>query len=264
MKQYELFIDESGVADPLDKKSRYYVLCGCAVEKEQRMNLKIRADQIKFKYWGNTNVLFHSRDIGMKIGDYALFKKQKTLYVSFLKDLFDFLHSYPYTIFVTFSDKQEVRAKGWNVVKLIRETAHRLFYHFIVWLLASGGHGKITVESATSEHDRYYLMEFSYFLSPGCREFAPTNNKIKPLLTSIAFVTKQNSDIEEEIADLFAYAAQCKYLRQSGKETFKIGSYEDRMIRVLDRKLFQKPKFAKETKMKLYEAIEPFCIVPKT
>lgn len=264
MKQFDLFIDESGVANPLDKKTEIYVLCGCAVEKDQRIVLKTRADQIKFKYWGRTNVLFHSRDIGLQRGDYEQFKKQKAIYIEFLHDLFIFLKEFQYTIFVVVVDKQIARTKGWNGAKIIQETAHRVFYHYIVWLLSRGGdQGKITIESATSEQDQYYLREFSYFLSPGATEFAIDYRKVQTMITSVSFVTKNNSDIEEELADIFAFAARCKYLRLSGKETYKVGTYEDRIIRVLDRKLFQKPKFAKETKMKLYEAIDPFCVVPK-
>ncbi len=265
MKQFDLFVDESGVANPVDKKTELYVLCGCAVEKDQRIAIKTRADQIKYKYWGRTNVLFHSRDIGLRIGDYEEFKTHKTTYIEFLHDLFTFLNEFLYTIFVVVVDKQIARTKGWNGPKIVQETAHRLFYHYIAWLLGRGGdHGKITVESATSERDQYYLREFSYFLSPGATEFAIDYKKVQAMITSISFVTKNNSDIEEELADIFAFAARCKYLRQSTKETYKVGTYEDRIIRVLDRKLFQKPKFAKETKMKLYETIDPFCVVPKT
>lgn len=265
MKQFNLFIDESGVANPLDKKTEIYVLCGCAVESDQRKALKIRADQIKFKYWGRTNVSFHSRDIGLRIGDYEVFKKQKTRYVEFLHDLFIFLNEFQYTIFVVVADKSIARQKGWNGSKVVQETAHRIFYHYIVWLLGRGGdHGKITIESATSEQDQYYLREFSYFLSPGASEFAIDYRKVQTMITSVSFVTKNNSDIEEELADIFAFAARCKYLRVSGKETYKVSTYEARIIRVLDHKLFQKPKIAKEMKMKLYEAIDPFCVVPKT
>ena len=235
MRYFELFIDESGNVNPLDKISKIYVLCGCAVAKEQCVNLKIRSDQIKFKYWGKTDILFHSRDIGKKLGDYAKFRQNKKEYQDFLTDLFYFLKELHYTIFV-----------------------------IIVWLLGlKNDRGKITIESATAEKDRYYLNEFSYFLSPGCKELSVDYRKVRSVLTSVAFVTKHNSDIEEEIADLFAFAAQCKYFRETKQAAYKVGSYEDRIIRILDRKLFQKPKFAKKEKMKFYEAIDPFYLIPR-
>ena len=76
-------------------------------------------------------------------------------------------------------------------------------------------------------------------------------------------VTKENSDIEEQIADLFAYAAKCKYKRVFKKSVYKTGSYEDRIVKILDQKLFKLPSGAKDRKMKFYKTIEPFCIVPK-
>lgn len=265
MRGFDLFIDESGTVNPNDIASASYVLCGCAVEKEQRNRLKIQADQIKFKYWGHTNVSFHSRDIGKKSDIFDIFQKKRQKYEEFLDDLLSFLQEGYFTVFAIVCDKENARAKGWNAIKLTKETARKLFYHFIVWLLGlKNDRGSITIESATAEKDRYYLNEFSYFLSPGCKELSVDYKKVRSVLTSLSFVTKHNSDIEEEIADLFAYAAKCKYYRLAGKESYKVGTYEDRMIRILDKKLFRKPKFAKEEKMKFYEAIEPFCVVPKT
>jgi len=66
---YELFIDELGIASPNDYKSDLYILSGCSINKNERYKLKILIDQIKFKYWGHTNIIFHSREIGRK-GEY--------------------------------------------------------------------------------------------------------------------------------------------------------------------------------------------------
>lgn len=219
---------------------------------------------LEFKYWGKTNVVFHSRDLGKNENDFTLFKRNKNKRDEFLKDLINWLKSCNIYVFVIAVDKDLSKSKGWNEIKVIKETARKLFYHFIVWLLARGeSQGRIHVESATSEKDKYYLNEFSYFLSPGCKELSVDYKIIQDILTSISFVTKRNHDIEEQISDLFAYAARCKFMRLTKKKTFKIGTYEDRIVKVLESKLFQKPPIAKEKKMKLYETIEPLYIVPK-
>lgn len=265
MKYFELFADELGNINPNDKNSDVYVLCGCAVKTDDRDFLKILADRIKFKYWGHTNVPFHSRDIGRREKDFSIFKKNKVKFNEFTSDLFRFLKESGYTVFVVVCDKDSAKKTGWNSIKITKETIHVLFYHYITWLLGlSSSKGKITVESATAEKDRYYLSDFSYFLSPGCKELTVDYKKIQSILTSLSFVTKQNSDIEEQIADMFAYAARCKYLRLTKRSTFKIGSYEDRIIRILESKLFRLPVEAKDRKMKFYSTIEPFCVVPKT
>lgn len=148
--------------------------------------------------------------------------------------------------------------------KVIKTTSRKLLYHFIVWLLGiSGAKGKVVVESATAEKDVYYLKEFSYFLAPGNRDLSVSHDVIQKVLTCISFVTKQNHDIEEQIADLFAYGARCKFLMESKKEFYPKNSYEFQLVGILEKKLFKKPKFAKEKKMRFYSSIDPFCIVPK-
>lgn len=265
MRFFELFIDELGHSNPLSLQSNLYILCGCVVEKPDRLDIKIKADQIKFKYWNKTDVIFHSRELGKNLNDFNIFNQNPRLKAAFYNDLFNFLNNCNISVFIIAIDKKVAKKKGWNSVKVIQETSRKLFFHYIIWLLGMGNaKGKINIESATAEKDRFYLNEFSYFLSPGSKEISIDFRIIQNILTSISFVTKRNHDIEEQIADLFAYAARCKFMRLRKIAAFKVGSYEDRMIRLLDNKLFQKPVRAKEQKMKFYEPIEPFCILPKT
>lgn len=264
MRIYELFIDELGQTNPAGSQSNLYVLCGCAIERSLKEALRVEAEYIKFKYWNRTNIVFHSREIGKNKGPFSILKKNQAKRREFLNDLINYLKNAPISIFIVVCENQQARRQGWNSVRVVKETGKLLFFHFVSWLLGiSGAQGKIVIESATAEKDRYYLNEFSYFLSPGCSELSVDYKTMKNVLTSISFVTKQNQDIEEQIADLFAYAARCKYLRASKKHVFKVGSYEDRIIKVLEQKLFRKPEVAKDRKMKFYKAIDPFCVIPK-
>lgn len=265
MKLHELFIDESGQADPRSGQSQLYVLLGCSVEEGKRGDLKTHADQIKFKYWGKTDVIFHSREISRNEGPFSIFHHNKNKKQEFVHDLLDFLKQAHIVVFVIVCDNKIAFQKGWNLVKVVRETGKLLFLHFITWLLGlDSAKGKVFIESATAEKDKYYLETFSYFLSPGNTHLAVPYTKIQEILTSISFVTKRNHDTEEQIADLLTYAAKCKYLRVKRKQTYKIGSYEDRIIKILDEKLWHLPVNARERKMKFYKTIDPFCIVPKT
>jgi hypothetical protein len=83
---YKLFIDESGTANPKDSKSEVYILSGCSVNKTECSNIKTWADQIKFKYWGRTDIVFHSREISRREGDFSIFK-DKDKYIQFMFDL---------------------------------------------------------------------------------------------------------------------------------------------------------------------------------
>ena len=78
--EYCLFIDELGTANINDPNSKFYILAGCSINEGERQNMKIMADQIKFKYWGNTNIVFHSREIGRKENNFEILKDVKMKY----------------------------------------------------------------------------------------------------------------------------------------------------------------------------------------
>lgn len=264
MRCYELFIDELGQANPASKQSDIYVLSGCAIEDDKRNDLKILADQIKFKYWGHTNIVFHSREIARNEGSFSIFSRNSLKRKEFFEDLFKFLNLASIVHFVVVCDNVQARKNGWNSLKVIKETSNLIFLQFVTWLLGlASAKGKVNIESATAEKDRYYLNTFSYFLAPENKDLKADYKTIQNILTSISFVTKRNHDIEEQIADLMAYAAKCKYLRANKRKTFKVGSYEDKIIRLLEAKLWHLPKLAGEKKMKFYKNIESFCVIPK-
>ena len=91
MKTLSLFIDESGDVNPKVSRSEVYILAGCMTDEYSRERLKIEADQIKFKLWSRTDIIFHSREVGRKEGDFKILKDPK-MYKEFKKDLFNFLN----------------------------------------------------------------------------------------------------------------------------------------------------------------------------
>lgn len=99
------------------------------------------------------------------------------------------------------------------------------------------------------------------YLAAGIKKLKVDYKKIQETITSISFVTKNNFDIEEQIADLFAYAARCKYFGQLGKKV-KSGVYEKMMLKLLKDKIFKNPRNAKDQKMKYFEEVDSFLILP--
>ncbi len=79
----------------------------------------------------------------------------------------------------------------------------------------------------------------------------------------MSFVTKKNFDIEEQFADLFAYAAKCKFRVDSNQTTFSQNSYEARMIRILETKLFKTPHNASPEKKRICNKIDSFKSLTK-
>lgn len=259
--QYKLFIDELGVANPKVKQSEVYILSGCSIDSRERLNIKIWADHIKFKYWGRTDIVFHSREIGRKENDFKIFKNKK-LFEEFMSDLESFILHSNFKMFFVIIDKEKAIKENWNQDKIFKESSNGMVKNFLLAMLSNDSNGKIVVESAGAEKDFYFHKTLGYYLSGGVPELKVDYKKIQETVTSISFVTKNNYDIEEQLADLFAYASKCKYFVKK-KKNFKKGAYEDMMISLLNKKIFKIPIKAGSGKMKYFDEIESFLILPK-
>lgn len=257
---YRLYIDELGTASTKDFTSDVYILAGCSVKRSECINLKTWADQIKFKYWGRTDIIWHSHEIGRKKNEFAIFTDPYIL-KSFLADLKDFLLFAKYKMFFIIVDKEKARSAGWNDIKIYKDTTAFLIRSFLLILLTADSKGEIVIEASSVSKDVYFMESLNYFLSAGLPNLGVTNNLVQDTLTSVSFVTKKNHDIEEQIADLFAYAAKIKYQSQLTGRSPK-GDYEKMMVELLDRKLFTVPTDAGIGKAKFFNEVDPFLIIP--
>ncbi|MFH1566016.1 MAG: DUF3800 domain-containing protein [bacterium] len=257
MKHLNLFVDESGQSNPKTQNSGTYILSGCVVDSHNRESLSIEANQIKFKYWDRTNIIFHSREIGRKEGEFSILKDPK-IQTSFEKDLFHFLNRGNYKTFFIVVDLKKAKARNWNEDKVHQDTTRLILKYFILALLASDNcRGRVIVESATSKKDFYFHKAASYYLSVGLPELKIYHQRIQDVLTEISFVTKKNHDIEEQIADLLAYSARLKF--ENRKPTNK---YEFKIKKVLDNKLFLMHPNTGNKKRRFYSKIQSFKIIP--
>lgn len=252
--QFKLFIDETGTGGVNDLQNNIYILSGCSVNNDDRINFSNWANHIKFKYWNRTDILFHSREIGNKENDFSIFKKNYSKYREFLRDLEDFLLKIEYKMFFVIVDKDKARKMTWNSNKIYSETTKNMIRNFLLALIASDSRGKIVIESSASQQDFCFYKSLKLFLDQGIPEINVNHKKIKKILTSISFVTKNNFDIEEQVADLLAYGAKCKYL------DCRKGAYEKMILKVLNNKIFKIPK-TKNRKKEYYREINPFMIL---
>jgi hypothetical protein len=254
--EYKLFIDELGVASVKDVQSEVYILAGCSVNEADRHEIKTWADHIKFKYWGRTDIVLHSREVWRKENDFGVLKNKK-IFSEFLDDMERFLSCSKFKMFFVLVDKQKAREAGWNDKKIYQETAYFIVKNFLLTLLSSDSTGKVIIESSTAEKDFYFHKALGFFLAEGIAELRVGYKKIQETVTSISFVTKKNHDIEEQIADFFAYAAKCKYLKKR-KKPLKEGEYEQMILKLLEKKLFKIPVGAGVGKMKYFKEMDSF------
>jgi len=259
MRTLCLFIDESGDANPRVSRSEVYILAGCMTDEYSREKLKIESDQIKFKFWSRTDIVFHSREIGQKEGNFKILKDLK-VYKEFKKDLFNFLNKNFYQMFFVLVDKKKALSRNWNDRKVYTETSSAIVRNFVLSLVAQGNaKGRLVVEAATSLKDFYFHKAASYFLSAGLPEVGISYQAVQDVLTEIFFVTKKNHDIEEQISDLLAFGAKLKFL---GKKQTSMNEYEKRLIKVVSAKIFKMDPNTGVKKKKYYSEINSFKILP--
>ena len=258
MNIVNFFIDELGSAERNEKHSKHYILSGCMVNEFSRNWLKIRSDQIKFKYWGKTDIVFHSREIGRKTGEFIILKDKK-IYEDFKKDLFTFLSLGTYQLFVVVLNKENSLKLNWTTDKNYEETANILIKNFILSLLATKSKGRLVIESATSKRDFIFHKVMSNFLSVGIPSLNIKVEDIQNVLTEVSFVTKKNFDIEEQVADILVYGAK---LKLSGKKIESMNDYEKNILKIMNQKLFKMHPETGEKKKKYYSFMNSFEILP--
>ena len=253
MKQYKLFIDESGKPHP-NHPSKYFIQIGCLVENSRQNELKILLDQIKFKYWGNTAVVFHSEAIGKGVGQFTILKNPE-IRKKFEKDLFKFLNAAPFQLIVRLSDKHTMI--GWKPETILSRSTEGVFTDFIALLFARGdSRGRIVFEASSFDQDKVYLQSFTKFLYPSWESKNPEFSNVREKLTSVTFATKLNHDSEIQLADLFAYAAICKLKKSS------LQGYEKLLVEIFDRKLVKAPPNVSDAnKKKYYEKLKGYEII---
>lgn len=259
MKLLNLFIDESGIANPKVEQSKTYILSGCVVREDVREQIKIKADQIKFKYWNRTDVVFHSKELARKEGEFKIFQDRK-IYKSFCDDLFNFLMNSSFFLLFVIVDKQKAKKGNWNDIKVYNETAEYMVKNFLLSLLAQEeSKGRLVAESATSVKDFSFHKAASSFLARGMEDLGVTYDQVQDVLTEISFVTKHNHDIEEQIADIMAYGAKLKFLKTKQTE---MNEYEKKLVILLNKKLFKMHPDTVGKKKMFHSQIDSFKIIP--
>lgn len=264
MKIHHLYIDELGNPNPSSTAHKYFILSACSIPDGARESAKRHAGYIKFKYWGlgGNELVLHSAEIGRKSGAFAIFKNDPVRYGDFLNDLLDFLKSHPITLFVNVTDHTVAKVKNWDTKTVLAKSSNHIVGSFVRYVVGCRTNGKIVIESATDEQNNFFLKAFTYHLAPNAIK-GIKYQVIQEALTSMSVVTKNNHDIEEQIADLFAYAAKCKYERDQLGISLQPASYEARLVSLLEKRLYRLPRTISPTKRMILSKVESYKILTK-
>ncbi len=261
---YKLYVDELGMSHPKSyTASPFYILLGCIIDEVHQRDLIELAGHIKFKYWGRTDVIFHSAEIARSINDFAIFKSDETRRDEFIKDLLDMLQRTPVHITAAAIDKQKAFQNSWSERTVIRRTAASVLFNFLAFIYTKRPcKGHIIIEASSAQRDGLYLDAFNHLLSPSFIKANPHFIDIRNHLTSINFVTKQNHDIESQVADLLVYGIRCQLDKDNGKAIEK-GSYQEKIMNLANGKLIHPISSMSKQKKVFYDLIKPVDIQPK-
>ena len=231
----KLYLDETGHMNA-NHPSPYFVLSGILIRDEQAARLAIDADRIRFKYWNNMGIVFHSREIGNRVGEFSILR-DPNVEASFHKDLQQMLLQRGFKCIIVAVDKKKAFSLGWTPDDIYSTAADEIIQFLLKFLSAKKDTAQIVIESAGSGTDFLFYKQYAHYLSNGMPSIGLTHQKTKQTLTSISFVSKNNDDIETQIADLLAYPAVCRCQDEDGLGQLIPNSYEQKMVEILNSKI---------------------------
>jgi len=233
---FKLYVDENGVSD-LNHWDKNFTLCGIVVTKYQSEELCTLADQIKFKYWGRTDVVFHSQEIDAKTGDFSILN-DPNVKKNFFRDILLFLNSPSYRCIIVSVDKEKAKISGWDSGKILDEANSKMIEMFLRFLTRQkrSCRGQVILESSSAQDIAFY-KRYAYYIGHGLNSISLSADGVKETLTSLSFVSKSNYDTESQLADLLAYPATQKFLQQEGKTAITAGSQLEKICNVMSTKL---------------------------
>ena len=254
MKHYKLFIDESGHSHQ-NHPSKYFVLVGCIVEDAKQDVLKIKADQLKYKYWNKTDIVFHSEEIGKRVGAFKQFAGNSQLAKQFEKQLLQYLRTTPILVTAVIVDKAAAYKARWSEETIIKKASEALLKDFLAFLYGNkASRGRVVYESAGVFRDSVYLKSFNYYLDPNWERVEPDFTRVREHLTSITFANKLNDDTEMQLADLISYGVVCKFKKDKLGSIFHKDSYEAKLISVLEERTVRMPSTVTDKTKKAYHS----------
>lgn len=292
---FTLYIDESGKSylRGIDASRPHFTFAG-VITKSEVGGEEIRklADQIKFKYWGKTDVVFHAADLLHLKGIYWRFniknKKPSPFTIEdFYKDFLRLLSSKEFYIGITCLNKLkflqlpqnkalaqavlEVQTSPIKIPnydtrfvqiinaekKIVKRGSEKLLLMYLHLLVENGTYGQIVVEATGDPQDLLIFSAYNNLLSVG---YPPLNMKgedIRRYFTSISFATKNNHDIETQLADAAAVFLNLQERKVDGlSEDISPMPEHAQIIQAFKDKSFD---FVEDSTKTTHPSIERFC-----
>lgn len=254
---FKLYIDESGKNTLTDIQSYapHFCVAGIQVHVNHDGFITKRADQIKYKYWGNTKITFRANDIRRLTGDFTIFKNKPDLFTNFCDDLKEYIRCSNFQLIWVGINKCDYINNNPPIAHALRGgwkkqiTAHEkgltqkifeeLWKIYICYLISKkSSYGNIIIEAADKIQDIDILTTYNHILSAGIPSMGLSDTDVREKLTSISFVTKKNLDAETQIADISSHFLSLDARLNENVPYNGVTQFDKDVIILLKQKLF--------------------------
>lgn len=214
MKNYYLFLDESGHHGIKTKDQEYpvLVLCGCFIEKSYyKRKFTDEINKLKIKYFKNTKIIFHSRDIRKWQKEFKILGDPK-IRNDFYKDLDKLIADADFKIIATAILKDKLIEQYGPRTDNPYELSLTFILERATFLSDNVGckHVKIIAEARGKKEDASLHNQHQLILSHGTAYVE--SKRLQKRLSDIKFVKKEENILGTQLADLVAYPLATKVL----------------------------------------------------
>jgi hypothetical protein len=280
---YTLYIDESGDTNlrTIDPARPHFSLSAVITENNNKQQTRERAHQIKFKYWGRTDIVFHVVDLIGFSGPFRQFlpsRSPRFPISDFYADFSNLLRDMDFQIGLVCLNKLNYVASNPSLAgmlkklsrtndkdlyrqivaeerKIVESHATRVFVMYLYHLIQESVPGQVVIESTGGAQDLSIFAAYGKLLSTGYAGFGMTSKDVRKYFTSISFVTKNNHDTETQLADSVASFLNMHEREQDGITSTTVPEHQE-VINILRSKAFQ---YAETSSGALQNSIHRHC-----
>lgn len=233
MADYKILsLDESGKAS-FNHLSKLFILSGIVIPEKFKPKLDRLMRKLKKKFFGDEEIIFHSRDMSRKKGPFSILQDHK-MEVAFWAEFISVANNPEISTFFVITDKQEATTRNWQPKTILKRSYLAILEEFTIKQLVKHN-GKIVSESDPAQ-DLYLIQAHNAIQGNGTSDGSISAWEYKQKITCLSLVNKSNQDIDVQMADCLAHIAGMIYEIQKNPAT-TLSRVDSMKKRLIDRKL---------------------------
>lgn len=205
--KYYLFLDESGNHDlkNIDQNFPIFLLCGILISEEEYFKLNEKIDNLKNKFWNNSNIILHSRDIRKRDNNFQILFDLKVK-ENFYNEINEIIKSTNYIIISSCIDKQDFIKKYGKLENDVYEVSLSFIIERMIFCLdekKDADNIKLVIEKRGKNEDQKLSRHIERLRKIGTYYVKP--ERFEKYNFSFTFKSKSENINGLQVSDLIAY-----------------------------------------------------------